>query len=340
MRVRAVIFTRHCKYGLCWVWMLLLSMLSFACGATTEDGASRPSRGLHVPADTPQSDRAPTPRPVEESSVGRSQSSPRAPGEGEWVLIKAGTFTMGSPVTELGRYTHETQHEVTLTRDFYMQSTEVTQADFEALIGYNPSDFSLCGDDCPVETVNWHEAAAYCNAQSLDAGHEECYVCTGSGTSVNCSPAAEYASPYDCPGYRLPTEAEWEYAARAGTTTGTYNGDPDVTDCSASAVLEPIAWYCGNSGDKTHAVGGKLANAWGLYDMLGNVWEWTSDWYQTDLGSGAVTDPWGSMAGSLRVLRGGSWGYYARYARAAYRDRNLPDGRSHLIGFRPVRSRP
>ncbi len=89
---------------------------------------------------------------------------------------------------------------------------------------------------------------------------------------MTCSPAAAEGSPYECPGHRLPTEAEWEYAARAGTTTGTYNGDPDVTECSTSAVLHPIAWFCGNSGDTTHAVGTVGTNPWGLYDMLGNVY--------------------------------------------------------------------
>ena len=148
-----------------------------------------------------------------------------------------------------------------------------------------------------------------------------------------------YASPYECPGYRLPTEAEWEYAARAGTTTATYNGNLDDTGCS-STVLEPIAWYCGNSGDEIHPVGNLDPNAWGLYDMLGNVSEWCHDRYESDLGSSAVANPWGPAAGSYRVFRGGSWDRSAWGTRAAYRFRRYPDNRSYNIGFRPARSRP
>jgi formylglycine-generating enzyme required for sulfatase activity len=258
---------------------------------------------------------------------------------GTWVTVTAGTFMMGSPPGELGRDTGETQHDVTLTGDFEILSTEVTQGEFDLLMGYNPSYFSGCGGDCPVEAVSWYEAAAYCNELSGGAGLSQCYDCTGSGASVTCSPAAAYASPYDCPGYRLPTEAEWEYAARAGTTTATYNGDLDVTDCSSSTVLDPIAWYCGNSGGETHEVGTLDANAWGLYDMLGNVWEWCHDWYD-DYPSGSVTDPWGSGAGSYRVIRGGSWYSDAGGTRAAGRNGVTPGVRNSDIGFRPVRSSP
>jgi formylglycine-generating enzyme required for sulfatase activity len=244
---------------------------------------------------------------------------------GDWVRLSAGTFTMGSPPSEPERQSNETQHTVTLTRDFEIQTTEVTQSQFEEMMGYNPSSFSSCGSDCPVESVNWHEAAAYCNELSAGAGLSECYDCTGSGSSVSCSPSSAYATPYACSGFRLPMESEWEYAARAGTTTARY-GD-----------LDAIAWYSSNSGSTTHAVAGKLANAWGLYDMLGNVWEWTHDWYD-DYPSGSVTDPWGPTAGSHRVLRGGSWVSVAGYARAAFRNRITPDRRNFNFGFRPVRS--
>ena len=154
---------------------------------------------------------------------------------------------------------------------------------------------------------------------------------------MRCAPIA--GSPYDCEGYRLPTEAEWEYAARAGTTTATYTGDLDVTDCSASAVLNPIAWYCGNSSSRTHPVALKDQNDWGLHDMLGNVWEWCHDSWVYDLGSSARTDPYGPAAGVDRVGRGGYWAGNARDSRAASRDRSRPNYPSGgAFGFRPVRT--
>jgi formylglycine-generating enzyme required for sulfatase activity len=139
----------------------------------------------------------------------------------------------------------------------------------------------------------------------------------------------------------LPTEAEWEYAARAGTTGGTYNGTSTLTDCTMpNTVLDPIAWFCGNASSTTHEVGTRDPNPWGLYDMLGNVYEWCHDWYVEGLGTGAVTDPWGPVTGSYRVSRGGSWSYDARYARAAYRHDRDPGNRFYYIGFRLARSLP
>ena len=143
---------------------------------------------------------------------------------------------------------------------------------------------------------------------------------------MECEPGDSYSSPYECPGYRLPTESEWEYAARAGTFGPRY-GD-----------LDDVAWYSGNSGGRTHDVGGLDPNDWGLYDMLGNAWEWCHDWYD-DYPSGSVTDPWGPSTGSARVSRGGSWGLGAEGVRAADRAWGGPGGRADFIGFRPSRSR-
>jgi sulfatase modifying factor 1 len=269
---------------------------------------------------------------------------------GQWVTITPGTdpfpasFMMGSPVGEVGRLdADETPHAVMLTHPFEILSTEVTQAEFVDRMGYNPSDFDTCSN-CPVQLVSWHEAAAYCNALSgTTYGH--CYDCIPDSdpTKVICAPSTSYASPYECPGYRLPTEAEWEYAARAGDPRATYNGDLVATDCSSNDVLNLIAWYCGNSGATTHSVATKKQNAWGLYDMLGNVNEWCNDRYgpyQTD--PSPLLDPWDPPPPvfSNRVFRGGSWGGNASSARAANRDFFQPEIRYNLVGFRPVRSLP
>ncbi len=250
-----------------------------------------------------------------------------------YVLIPAGTFTMGSPSGELGRMAAlETQHQVTLTRSFLMKITEVTQGEWQTLMGYNPAYFKGCGANCPVEQVNWREALAYANAMSAVEGVAQCFDCTGG----SCSLRAQYTKPQDCPGYRLPTEAEWEYAARAGTTTAFHTGN--ITGEQTCSNMNAAGWYAFNSGSTTRAVKGKLANAWGLYDMHGNVEEWTWDWYQENLGSTAVTDPAGPPNGMQRVFRGGSWNHYARSCRAAYRSSGYPGTRSVNIGFRLARS--
>ena len=205
------------------------------------------------------------------------------------------------------------QHSVTITRSFLMARTEVTQAQYVAVTGLtNPSNFK--GDQLPVEQVNWTEAVSFCNKLSELDGLTKAY-----DANNNVNLAAN--------GYRLPTEAEWEYAARAGTTTPRY-GD-----------LGTVAWYAGNSGGTTHAVGLKVANVWGLYDILGNVWEWTGDWYE-GYSATAVTDPTGASSGSNRVLRGGGWYSGARYVRAAPRNFNDPGNRRDDLGFRPSRSLP
>jgi formylglycine-generating enzyme required for sulfatase activity len=246
---------------------------------------------------------------------------------------------MGSPVTELGWLSGEVEHEVTLTRNFWLMTTEITQQHFLDQMGYNPSNFSSCGPNCPVERVNWREVAAYANALSAMEGLGECYSCTGTAPStIDCAPSGSYATPYDCPGYRLPTEAEWEYAARGGDGRATYAGELTAEGCT-DTTLDPIAWFCGNASSTTHPVAMKTANAYGLYDMLGNVWEWCHDWYGAYSG-GAETDPAGPPSGSDRVRRGGSWAENARLARAAYRSNDLPGFRDARFGGRIVRSVP
>jgi formylglycine-generating enzyme required for sulfatase activity len=271
------------------------------------------------------------------AEAGAGACAADCPGASHFVRICAGTFAMGSPEGELGRDRGEARHEVTLTRDFEIRSAEVTQAEFEGSMGYNPSGFAGCAD-CPVDHVSWHEAAAYCNALSDAGSLGRCYDCAGSGASVTCGSAAAYATPYECPGYRLPTEAEWEYAARAGTTTATYTGDltGDPISCDPSAVLEPIAWWCDTSEGTTHEVGLLDANAWGLNDVLGNVSEWCHDWFGEY--GGAATDPWGPGAGSDRVIRGGYFGSFMYAVRAAGRDFETPDRHFTGPGLRVSRS--
>ena len=217
--------------------------------------------------------------------------------------VPAGRFSMGSPSSEPDRDSDEVQNEVVLTRGLFLAETECTQGQWESVMGGNPSHFK--GSDRPVEQVSWGEAVEYCR-------------------KLTAKQRAEGVLP-DGWEWRLPTEAEWEYAVRAGTTGLRYG------------ELDAIAWYDGNSGSQTHPVSQKTANAWGLYDMMGNVWEWCADWsggYPT----GSVTDPTGPSSSPDRVGRGGSWHDDARFARSANRSRNDPGGRISNLGFRPALS--
>ncbi len=278
-----------------------------------------------------------------------------------WCTIPAGCYTRGSPPTELCRNSSgEVQHEVTLTHSFEMQQLEVSQGEFETKMGYNPSNSiygpTNCGT-CPVNFVSWHEAAAYANALSAAAALTPCYTCTGSGANVLCDfdPSYTINNYYQCPGYRLPTDAEWEYAYRAGTSTPFYNGTDNSgnclgTPCSINSGADAIGWYCGNSGSPgSYAIqpgGSKLPNAWGLLDMAGNVSEWCADEYMTQYVTGAsvppptLTDPFGNNFGfpaGNRIYRGGYAAGQNSDLRAAWRRQISADKRG-ITGIRCVRS--
>jgi formylglycine-generating enzyme required for sulfatase activity len=186
-------------------------------------------------------------------------------------------------------------------------------------MGTNPSQVK--GPNLPVEMVTWFDAVEYCNRRSQREGLTPAYAISGTGDSrtVTWNRSAN--------GYRLPTEAEWEYACRAGTGTPYYSGNG----------VDAAGWYGANSSSTTHPVGGKQANAWGLYDMHGNVYEWCWDWYGYYT-SGAQTDPVGASSGSYRVIRGGSWGDHAQNLRSAIRGYFTPTNRNSSLGFRLVRS--
>ena len=279
-----------------------------------------------------------------------------------WVRIEPGEFLMGSPDDEPGRWDYEGPvHKVRITRPFLLKSTPVTQGEWQALMGNNPSYFKGGGDECPVEQINWWEALAFCNALSLREGFEPCYELKISndkkpGENMECESAT--FKGLDCTGYRLPTEAEWEYAVRAGTNTALYTGNITIVGENNAPELDEIAWYGGNSGvsykgsldssgwpemqfptnkSGTHPVGQKKQNSWGLYDMLGNVWEWTWDRYE-NYGKNTVNDPVGHYRSVYRVIRGGGFDGYARYCRSAIRRNRPPGYRGHVLGFRVART--
>ena len=249
------------------------------------------------------------------ASQTQPSASPPRPVPDGFVWIPGGTFMMGSPEDEPGHEDKESpQHKVTVS-GFYMGKYQVTQKEYQTVMGHNPSQFKV--DNLPVENVNWYDAIEYCNKRSLKEGLTPAY--TGNGDNITWNRNAK--------GYRLPTEAEWEYACRAGTTTA-YNTGANISD--------NMGWYSDNSGVKPHPVGQKPANAWGLYDMHGNVWEWCWDWYKS-YSTEAQNDPVGAVTGSYRVERGGCWSNPGANLRSAYRINGSPYSRYGSSGFRLVR---
>ncbi len=232
----------------------------------------------------------------------------------DFKLVEGGTFQMGSTDE---RHDENPVHTVRVS-SFYMCDHEVTQKEYRDVMGTNPSKFS--GDNLPVERVSWYNAVEYCNKLSIKEGLTPCYTINGSSTTCN----------FNANGYRLPTESEWEYAARGGKKSNgyTYAGSNSVGN---------VAWYDDNSGSQTHNVKTKAPNELGLYDMSGNVWEWCWDWYG-NYSSGSQTNPSGSSSGSYRVERGGSWYSYPSNGRVAFRYYDSPSRKYNNLGFRVVRS--
>ena len=240
---------------------------------------------------------------IEQAKAAAEAARRRPPGASrefdgiEFVWVPAGEFRMGS-TSEEADHDEQPLTRVRISRGYWLGKYEVTQGQWQAVMGSNPSEFDECGPNCPVENVLWDDVQEFIRKLNARAGGNR---------------------------YRLPTEAEWEYAARAGTTGDRYGN------------LDAIAWYEDNSGRRTHPVGRKAPNAWGLHDMLGNVWEWVEDWYG-DYPGGTVTDPTGSGSGWVRMLRGGSWVNIAGYCRASDRTLILPGDRLSYLGFRLLRT--
>ncbi len=218
---------------------------------------------------------------------------------GKMVFVKGGCYEMGNTFGD-GYKDEKPVHKVCVS-DFYIGKYEVTQGQWKKIMGSNPSNFSSCGDNCPVENVSWNDAMEYISKLNSKGGKN----------------------------YRLPTEAEWEYAARSGGKSERYAGGNNVDN---------LAWYLSNSGHHTHAGGTKAPNGLGLYDMSGNVWEWTNDWYgENYYAESPRNNPPGPVSGEYRVLRGGSVLGDPQFVRASERLASTPNHKNDYYGFRVAR---
>jgi formylglycine-generating enzyme required for sulfatase activity len=242
---------------------------------------------------------------VESNTKGRAPSPPST--DIEMVYVKGGCYKMGNTF-DIGSPDEKPVHEVCVD-DFYMGKYEVTQGQWKTVMGSNPSSNSSCGDNCPVENVSWNDAQDFISKlNSRSAGNK---------SSGN---------------YRLPTEAEWEYAARSGGNSERFSGENED--------VGGVAWFNDNS-NESHPVGQKAPNGLGIYDMSGNVWEWTNDWYgNTYYSSSPRKNPTGPSSGDRRVIRGGSFGEYPFDLRTSYRNYLAPDFRGGGKGFRLLRTAP
>jgi len=275
--------------NLTWV-ALVVALVAVGMALAGPDPA--PPTGAAAP--TAQPATQPSTQPARELSLDLGDKATM-----KLVLVPAGKFTMGGPASEKDSANEGPQHEVTISKPFYMGATEVTQAQYEAIMGKNPGSFK--GPQNPVESVSWNDAVEFCKALSKKTGKT----------------------------VTLPTEAQWEYACRAGSKTRfCYGDDPDNT------TIGDYAWYSANSESKTHPVGQKKPNDWGLYDMHGNVWEWCSDWFTDSYAKASNVDPTGPDSGKAPVVRGGGCINNPLYCRSSFRYGMNPDFRDFAIGFR------
>ncbi|HSC86413.1 MAG TPA: formylglycine-generating enzyme family protein [Polyangiaceae bacterium] len=331
---------------------------------STEGAGGRPASDFALPADS---------TPWKETIVGFEceHVAVEAQCEGDWCRIPAGCFVKGSPEGEPHHgLSTEVLTAVTMTHAFLMQRTELTQAQWGELVELNPSGPSpeyptapagthndCLQPNCPVGNVNWWEAAEFANRLSAKEGRQQCYLLEGCHGTVGGGDGADFEcetfeqateSIYDCGGYRLPTKVEHEYAARAGTRTAYYSGDlPDeyAEECvRLLPQLDAIGWYCANAEDRTHPVASKMANRWGLYDILGNAAEWRHNRpVMPDPGAAPWTDPFGETGNGISTsdaheIGGGSMFLSPAFLRSAGRSALDATTRYPGIGIRLVRS--
>lgn len=297
----------------------LLGVLATGLAATLGAACNREPAPATAPAATTTQRAAPPPSALDLPAVATGDKvdlDALTPG---FVRVPAGRVVLGSPPAEAGRGEDERQHSATIRHSFEMQATEVTAGDYERLIGRNPSMHEGCAN-CPVEQVSWFEAARYCNELSRRRGLPICTVLDEKRPT--------WKGP-ECRGFRLPTEAEWEHAARGGVDVTAHGGRP--------GPVETISWIDTNSELRTHPVGEKDPNGYGLFDMLGNVAEWVWDW-QDPYPDDAGVDPQGPAGGDNKVFRGGAARWSADEARVSFRNAYGPGNKVEFIGFRCVRT--